>query len=548
MNPDETSEINKLRQDILSLSARLTRVETALKNISSDSSLRKQITSPAETNEDDLEISFGKPESVEYKVGESGLAWLGNIVLLFGIAFLIQYIKVPLLSALTGYVLIAGLYIASGLSRKTLQHLSNLFGYNAHILLYYNTLRLHFFVDTPVIESATGGLLVLIVVLGVLAYLAYRKQSQFLTSLLLLLTIATGIISNSIPVAACSSAVATIAAVILYRRFAWLKLAFAFIFIIYLSHLNWLLNNPLMGNELKLSEGPGLSYSFFVLTGVIFSLLTLIPKAASVSRDFLLTAIIWNGFLFTIILAISTAMYFSHSYVLLFSLIAAFCLGLSIFIQTRSELKIAAAIYALYSFLAMSVAFYGILALPKAYTLLAAESLLVVSIALWYESRFIVVMNSILFFLLLSLYLLGGPDYSATNFSFMLTAFFTARVINWQKARLKLKTELIRNLYLLVGWIMTLVAINQIAPKSFITASWIFSALVFFATSLLLKNIKYRWLGLASLVASAVRLILIDMSNIDVGFRVLLFLVLAVVTIGASVWYTKYYRQKKTSE
>ena len=364
--------------------------------------------------------------------------------------------------------------------------------------------------------------------------------------LALLLLLFTGIVNGSNAFASFVTMLASVIALYFYIRFGWQKFVLAFMFIIYLAHTNWLLNNPLIGNPLELEASPGISYINFLLSAVVFSALAVIPPKETASRELLIASVVWNGLNFSVVLAFSTLLYFRDSYILLFSFIAAFCLGYSIILQKRTEIKIFASMYAIYSFVAMSVAFYGLFLLPKAYTLLSIQSLLVVSMALWFRSRFIVVINTFLFLMLLALYLNDEQSYSATNFSFMLIAFFSARIINWKKDRLQLKTELIRNVYLLAGWIMTLVAVYHVVPDAWITASWIFAAILFFVTSLLLKNIKYRWLAIASVLASACKLIFVDFANIDIVFRILLFMVLAVVSIGASILYTKFYKSKKT--
>ena len=51
--------------------------------------------------------------------------------------------------------------------------------------------------------------------------------------------------------------------------------------------------------------------------------------------------------------------------------------------------------------MAMSIALYGLVGLPRVYLLLSVQSLLVVSMALWFRNRLIVVMNSLLFLTIL---------------------------------------------------------------------------------------------------------------------------------------------------
>jgi hypothetical protein len=284
---------------------------------------------------------------------------------------------------------------------------------------------------------------------------------------------------------------------------------------------------------------------FFIGSGFTFSLLALIQKKEEIPNDFLTASVVWNGLGFSSVFAIITVTYLSKNYVPAFSAISIFCLIFSVILQSRSNLKIMASMYALYGFLGMSVVFYGILLFPSAYMLFSIQSLLVVSMALWFRSRFIVVMNTILFMVLLAFYLSDKTSYNSINFSFMLVAFITARVINWKKERLNIKTELIRNTYLLAGFIMTLVAFYHAFPASYITVSWILAAMLFFLLSRLLRNIKYRWLAIAALVSSGIKLIFADLSDLDIGFRVLIFLLLAIISITVSVLYTKFLIRKK---
>jgi len=244
-------------------------------------------------------------------------------------------------------------------------------------------------------------------------------------------------------------------------------------------------------------------------------------------------------------LALTVGIYFSTMYIPVFAAISVVCLAYSVVLQARSSLKITASMYALYGFMAMSVAFYGILGLPEAYMLLSAQSFLVVSMALWFRSRFIVVMNTILFLMILIFYLLSSGKHDPTNFSFMLVAFITARIINWKKERLNIKTEHIRNFYRVAGFVMSLIAFFHAVPDSYITGSWIAAALLFFLVGRLIKNIKYRWLAIATLIASGIKLIFVDLADIDIGFRVLMFLLLAIISITVSILYTKYLVRKK---
>jgi hypothetical protein len=507
------------------------------------------LVSNAEPEDDfDLNFSAKSNDSIEFRLGEYGMAWLGNIVLLFGIAFLVQYLQnsgKPLFSALVGFGAVAAIYTSYYYTRKSFSFLSRLMSYNGHILLFYMTLQLHFTSAAPLIHCRMAGLFLLIVVLGILFYMAFRQTSQLMAGIVLLMILVSGIITNSTQLTSCAAALVSVLAMILYYRFGWIKLVFILIFLTYLTHLDWILNNPLWGNNPEFIKSPGIGYLCLILTGFIYSLLALIPRKENVSSEFIITSVVWNGLGFTFLLALTAFTYLEKNYALVFSVISVFCLAYSVLLQRRSEIKIVASMYALYGFLAMSVAFYGMLQFPATYMLLAIQSLLVVSIALWFRSRFIVVMNTILFVLLLIFYATDQTGLSYVNFSFMLVALITARIINWKKERLNIKTELIRNVYLTAGFLMTLVSFYYAFPESYITASWIVAGLLFFLMGRLLKNNKYRWLAIAALLASATKLIFVDLKQIDIGLRILMFLVLAAISIAVSILYTKFLIKKK---
>ncbi|NQU52764.1 MAG: hypothetical protein HQ522_09520 [Bacteroidetes bacterium] len=361
-------ELENLRKEIYVFNQRLTRVEASLDRMKTQDIQHDNNEIIQSEEEFEFNLPFQSEGSIEFRVGEYGMAWLGNVVLFFGITFLVGYLRSNgnfIFSTLMGFVSVAGIYVCSHYTRNSYSYLSKLFAYNAHLLLYFFTLRLHFFQNNPLIQNETLGLVILIAVSIALLYRALRKNSQLLTGIVLLLLVASGIFGNSTNVMAGIAAVTTLLAVILYYRYGWLKLTFVFIFLIYLAHLNWLLNNPLMGNSLEFIKSPGAGYLFFIATGFIFSILALIPKKEDISNEFIISSIIWNGLGFSFILALIIITYFQENYVPIFASITLFCLVFSIILKLRSFLKITASMYVLYGFLALSVVIFGIYGLPK---------------------------------------------------------------------------------------------------------------------------------------------------------------------------------------
>jgi hypothetical protein len=299
-----------------------------------------------------------------------------------------------------------------------------------------------------------------------------------------------------------------------------------------------LFGNPLAGHPVQMITEHHNIVIYLLGLGACFSGMSLFRKKDSGSDDFLTSVIFINGILFTLLLLLIVLRFFNSDYVALFSGISLCCLLYSTILHSRSDWNFASAFYALYGFMAMSVALYGTFGLPRVYLLLPVQSLLVVSMALWFRNRLIIVMNSILFLFILLVYLLSTKNITGANFCFVLISLISARIINWKKSRLQIKTDMIRNLYMFEGFFMTLFALLHAVPRQFVTFSWTMAALLYFLISLLLKNIKYRYMALGTMICSAFYLFLVDLARIEIIYRVLALLFLAAISIGISIYYT----------
>lgn len=541
-------EFESLKNEMNALNERLTNIERSLEKAGVHEFISKKRERSQQDEGIDINLPFSGKGSIEFGVGEYGMAWLGNIVLFLGLVFLVNYIQNSgnrLVATFVGFTAVALIYVSSYYTRKSLSVISKLLVYNGHFLLYFFTLRLHFFQENPLVQSKIAVFVLLILVSAVFLYIAFRKKSPVTAGLSLIMLIGTAVFFDSSAVIAMMATVVAILTLELYRRFAWLKLAMIFIFLVYLLHLAWMLSNPFMGNNPEFIASINGLYVFPILTGVVFSIIAIIPRKETISSEFVIVTIIWNGLGFTVILATILLTFFENNYVPISAVVTVLCILYAALLRVKSDIRIIASIYVLYGFLTLSVVLFGIFGLPDSYGLFALQSLLVVSFALWFRSRFMIVMNTILFMVFLAFAVLSHENNHLTNFSFMLIAFISARIINWQKERLNIKTELVRNLYLLLGFGMTLVAFYYVSPPSYITATWIFAGLLFFLVGYLLKNIKYRWLAISAVVVSALRLIFVDMSSVNIGYRILVFLGLAIISITVSIWYTKYQVRKK---
>jgi len=534
---DNQEFVNRLK----ALEQRVTRLETDKKYYSS-------ISAEGEITPEEHEIIVSNDAQLESSIGEYGLAWLGNIVLFFGITFFVQYLQVneyKYLSPLFGYVSVGAILFLGYYLRQSNEYMSKIFNLNAYLLLFYVTLKLHFFNPNPVVASKMLGLVLLLTVVIVLIYLSIRKKSTIMAGFTLLLISATAILSDSSHILLSLLTIVSIVSTIFLYKFGWIRIFFLSVFITYFTYLIWMFGNPVMSHQILLINNHQSGFIYLFLIAAIFSLIALMPKKEELySNESIIGAIIFSGIGFSFLMTLFIISFFKDNYVLLTGSIALYCIVYSIILKLKSNWQITSALYALFGFVTMSVSVYGLYDFPRAYFLLALQSLLVVSMAIWFRSKFIVIMNSGLFFILLTVYIASSDLGNGMNISFSVVALATARILNWKKDRLTIRTEFIRNFYLIVTFIMVLFTLYHLFPSQYISLSWTLAAVLYFVFSLLLRNVKYRYMALATMVAAALHLFIRDLVRIELVFRVIALLFLAIISIGLSFYYTKKQRKK----
>lgn len=499
---------------------------------------------------DGLSLNFlGKGNAqLESHIGEYGLAWLGNIVLFFGIIFLVQFLQengFGILSPIIGFVSVAGIFFLAHFLRFSNTYMANIFNLNAYILAFIVTLKLHYFTSNPIIANQEIGFSLLFIITFISMSIAIRKKYAALTGISFGMITVTAILSDSTHLMLPMASLLAIAGIVILYRFGWIRLLYLAIFMAYLINLIWMFNNPIMGHQLQIIPNHQFGFIYLFLIAAIFSLIALMPAREEHYSDVgIVGSVIFNGIGFTFVTTLFIFSFFNDGYVPLTGSIALFCLAYSFILQVKSKWRIMAALYALFGFVTLSVTFYGIYDFPRAYFLLAIQSLLVVSMAIWFRSKFIVVMNSLLFFILLMGYLNSSPIDHWMNISFSIVALATARILNWKKELLTIRTELIRNFYLITAFLMVLYTLYHLISNKYIALSWTLAAVVYFALSILLKNVKYRYLALGSMIAAAFYLFIVDLARIELIYRVLAMLFLALISIGLSFYYTKKLKKK----
>ena len=548
-DPSGNSEFETILERLTALESRLETVETLVK---SERNLdpRRQLSLSgsgiiSEQNDDDLVVD---EIAIEYGIGEFGLAWLGSLALLFGIIYLMTFTKsqgYPVLATGLGYISAATVFTLAYFLRRSFPHMVFMLKLSGHILIYYVTLQLYFFSLAPLIPWKEVDIVLLLLAISVQIYLAIRQSSEVLTGIAIFLVIATALISDSLHVTMSLISLSAALALYFFYRYNWWRLMIVSLILVYLSHILWLINDPVLGYPFELLPSHPYNLIYLFACGGIFSLSALIKRQPDFEIRGINTIVLLNGFWFALTILLVTAIYTPKNFVIMFAAIAGFCLLFSVFLHIRIKNSFLPAFFACFGFMALSVSFYGYANIPNAYFFLSLQSFLVVSMALWFRSKIIVVVNTVLFLGMLLIYLLSYHPIDRISFCFAFVAFATARIINLKKERLTLKTDLMRNFYLFALFFTLLFAFYHAVPERYVTLSWTTVAAGYFLLSFLLHNVKYRWMAIATLLITAVYLFIVDLANLSIGYRVVAFLFLAFILISASLFYTKRVRKRK---
>ncbi|MEW6211136.1 MAG: DUF2339 domain-containing protein [Acidobacteriota bacterium] len=537
--PDTKRDEERFAESLEALTARVARLEKHL-------GLASIQTPPAERS---METSADETERMEYEgsglelgVGEFGLAWIGSGVLLLGIAFLMAYAQshgYSLAASATGYLAAAALYWMSRLWRQNIPHLSRVMLGSSLLLLYYTTMRLGFYSAAPLIQNVYVSLLLLLAVVAFQLRVAIRRDSQQLAAVALALAALSALLIDRTHISL--SLVVIISAVATYLSTArqWRRLLPLAMTLAYTAHLLWLLSNPVIGHKPHAVAEHQYNLIYLFLYAAIFYWPSLFCQKDSADDSYKIASVLLNSMGFSLLTALVALTHFQPIYSRVYLSVAAFFLLSSIIQWLNTRREYTPAIHACFGYMALSIAIYGYAKMPTAFLWLSLQSLLVVSMALWFRSKTLVVMNSLIYVGILLGYLALSPSSDQVNFSFAIVALASARVMNWQKERLTLRTDMMRNVYLAIAFVMIFYALYRAVPREYVTLSWTATAVMYFLMSYWLSSIKYRLMAISAILVTVVYLFLIDLAHLDPLFRVAAFLLVGLMALAISLFYTR---------
>ncbi len=514
------------------LDARISRIEAHL-NLEPET--EESIESPQLSEEE-------REEALELRIGQNWFAKAGIVGLAGGIVFLMTfpYSNIPpFVPSLAGYVLVALIAFLSIAWRESYEQISRYLLGGGMILLYFTTLRLAHFTPDPAITDSTLEAALLSVVVIVNTTVSLRRQSPYLTSISILLGCVTALMAVNPFAGLVMLTLLASVTVFGFVRHKWTIVLLLGTFFVYASHFLLAMNNPVGGNVLRLTGGPEAGNLFLIVFLSVFGLGVLRGiKDQEESFGHAVAAALNGGSAFLLLLLVTSLG--QHSDVALWEAgLSATSLLIASLFWTYRRSKYSTFVYAMVGYLALSVAIVHIFAKPDFFVWLCWESVLVLITAVWFRSRFIVVANFVIFLMAFLAYLLAAGTVSLVSISFGLAALLSARILNWQRDRLELHTEMMRNAYLGSALFVIPYALYHSLPPGLVGLSWLVVALIYYVNSRILKNRKYRWMAILTVLMTILYVFAINLVGLDPTLRIVSFLVLGTALLGVSMIYTR---------
>lgn len=494
-------------------------------------------------------VSTQGEEELEFVVGQKWFAGVGVLVLTCGVGFALS---LPLSSlppaapSLSGLLLAASLLLVARVWRKNFEQISAHLRGAGMALLFFSTLRLFFFGQVHVLAvDSAAGCAILAAVVALNLGLALRQKSPWLLGLALL----TGLIS-ALAVGAPSGIFLTVAALSGLAAYAavqhsWPGLLLGFVPAAYLTHLLWAINRPWSGRTFKIQLEPSAGLFFLLGYAVILAAGSLRRRDRTHEDPGAILAVLLNcgaGFALFLLLSLGLP---SARFVPAHLAAAAVYLGLAVAFWRSEASRISTFFYAMTGYLALSAAIVKSVPVPEVFIWLSGQSLVVVTTALWFRSRLIVVANFGIYVAIVLAYMVVAKQESGISLGFGVVALLSARILNWKKERLELKTEFMRNAYLTSAFVVFPYALYHLVPHAYVSVAWVAVAVAYYLMNLIVRNPKYRWMGHLTLLLTVLYVIVVGITQLAPAYRIISFLVLGTVLVAVSLIFTKVRARQK---
>ena len=543
-----------VEETLARLEQRLARVELIL---GLDAVPQRKATFPAGEPVSPNAGSRAEVGELEAAVGQNLFANVGIMVLAIGGALVLSLpwqALPPYVPSVCGWLLAGGLFLLARWLNQSLPLIGKQCRGVGMALLFYATMRLCYFGIPPLLVpgSVAAGALMAVAVAINLA-IGWRRNSVWLTGVALVTGYAAAlaggtpwgvfIMVTALTVVACLA--------LLKKDWPWLLVlatpcSFA-------TYLIWALGNPVVGNRLEVVTGPFAGVCLLLawwmaMNGVAMAWRRDRTTEGPESQ----VGSVLNCGGYVLILAHSAICYHRYqdqdAFFAIHVVASLVLLGLAAMFWVRERSRVATFVYAMTGYAALNMALIKVTAVPDLFVWLSAQSLLVVTTAIWFRSRFIIVANFLIYLAVVTCYLVLVQKENGISLVFGLVALTSSRILKWQKDRLELKTEMMRNAYLTSAFIILPYAFYHIVPSSWVALSWVGIALFYYVMNLLTKARKYRWMGHNTLLLTVVYILIIGVGRLHGTQRIISFLVLGTVLMAVSLVFTMIRARQRRSE
>ena len=539
-----TSEkYNEIINKLDTLNKRIDNLESYL-NISNPD-LSDEITTKKKTQKTEEEQA-----SIEFEIGQFWFAKLGIVVLAIGIAIILTLPFSNLhqfIPSVFGFVVTLILFGSS----KILQHSFNLisrylFG-SAFLLLFFSTLRLHYWGNNPIITSNLIEFIILIIIASFLLYFSITKNSIYLFNIGLTLGFIAALISDETYIIFLSIILLTALCSYIKIYYKWGRLFYYTIFLAYLTHFIWFINNPLiLGNKIALLNEPYLNLFFLMSYLVIISIGNLYRKREFGDEKQKVVSSFLNSFGFLVLFTFISVTRFESEITISFISVSILFLILAFLYWKKEMAKYSIFFFSMFGYGALSIAIINASEIPLLFIWLCWQSILVVSTAIYFRSKIIIVGNFLIYFTIAIATITLSHNSAFSCITVGLVALLSARILNSQKDKLDLKTEVMRNSYLVMAFLILPYSTYLLVSIEYVGLTWLGITIFYYIFSVILKNKKYRWMAMMTLAITILYTLLLGILHPDNELKVLSFIAVGTVLILISIVYTKIKLKDKT--
>ncbi len=426
----DNSALNEILNYLRNIDDRVSKIEERI-NIQSSA---VESTEPV-IQESKVEIKKSD-EDLEERIGQFWLPRIGIVVFIVGFAFflILPHEGLPaVLPSLLGYFFTAVLFGLSKYWKNSLPLLSGYLISSGFVSLYLSSMRFYFFGFEKAIDSFTVIVILLLLVTAINLVTAFRKNSANLAGLGITLGFVTAILSDSSYSIFLIITAISIVVVLFKLKSKTNFILFYGITLAYLTHLIWFINNPFLGHSLQTVSEPESNLFFILVYVLIFSFAYLFSGKDEEDDYVSASGSMFNsggGYgLFILITLLTTPSAFSF-----YQFIAAFVfIAIAVSYWVKINNKYSTFFYAMFGYVALSVAIIGQFEKPDYFIWLCWQSLFVVSTAVWFRSKFIIVANFIIYLMMFFGYLIVAESAGGISLSFGIVALISARILNWKE-------------------------------------------------------------------------------------------------------------------